>query len=112
MDYGKYRYDTLKKQKEQRKNQKNKDTREMRLSPRIDSHDLETKAKKVRGFLDRGDACKVSVRFRGREMGHKDLGRQVLEQFIELIGDSGYVDKKPAMEGRNMVMVLEPASEK
>ena len=112
MDYGKYRYDTLKKQKEQRRNQKNKNTREMRLSPRIDSHDLETKAKKVKGFLDGGDACKVSVRFRGREMGHKDLGREVLDQFVELIGDSGFVDKKPVMEGRSMVMVLEPTSDK
>lgn len=112
MDYGKFRYDSIKKLKEQKKNQKTKETKEMRLSPRIEQHDLETKAGKVKGFLDGGDACKISVRFRGRELGHKDLGREVLDQFVELIGDSGVVDKKPTMEGRNMVMFLEPNPDK
>lgn len=112
MDYGKFRYDSIKKLKEQKKNQKTKETKEMRLSPRIEQHDLETKAAKVKGFLDGGDACKISVRFRGRELGHKDLGREVLDQFVDLVGDSGVIDKKPTMEGRNMVMFLEPNPDK
>lgn len=112
MNYGKFRYDSIKKLKEQKKNQKTKETKEMRLSPRIEQHDLETKAAKVKGFLEGGDACKISVRFRGRELGHKDLGREVLDQFVDLVGDSGVIDKKPTMEGRNMVMFLEPNPDK
>lgn len=112
MDYGKYRYETIKKAKEQKKNQKTKETKEMRLSPRIDDHDLETKANKVRIFLEEGNAVKVSVRFRGRELGHKDQGNEVLDQLVSLIGESGVVEKKPVMEGRNMVMFLEPNTEK
>lgn len=112
MDYSKYRYDTMKKQKEQRKNQKNMEVREMRLSPRIDRHDLETKAKKVNEILTGGDKVKVTVRFRGRELGHTELGREVLDQLIEMIGDNGLVDKKPQMEGRNMVMYLVPKNDK
>lgn len=112
MDYGKYRYDLLKKQKEQRKNQKNMEVREIRLSPRIDDHDLETKAKKAIEMLSDGDKVKVSVRFRGRELGHTDLGREVLDDFVELTAEVGEVDKKPAMEGRNMIMFLVPRSDK
>ena len=108
MDYGKYRYDTLKKQKEQRKKQKMKETREMRFSPRIDSHDLETKSNKIREILEDGDDVKVTVRFRGREMGHTIQGEKVLEELVALLGDVCVVDKKPKMEGRNMVMVLNP----
>ena len=108
MDYGKFRYDTLKKQKEQRKKQKMKETREMRFSPRIDSHDLETKSNKIREILEDGDDVKVTVRFRGREMGHTIQGEKVLEELVALLGDVCVVDKKPKMEGRNMVMVLNP----
>lgn len=112
MDYGKYRYETLKKQKEQRKNQKNAETREIRLSPRIDSHDLETKSKKVIEILEDGDKVKVSVRFRGRELGHTEQGREVLDQVLERTKEFGDLDKAPQMEGRSMVMFLAPKNEK
>lgn len=108
MDYGKYRYDTLKKMKEQRKNQKTAELKEIRFSPSIDSHDLEVKAKKANEFLKDGDKVKVSVRFRGRELGHKEVGFEVLEQFAALTEESGVISVKAKMEGRNMVMFLEP----
>ncbi|MCI6156788.1 MAG: translation initiation factor IF-3 [Peptoniphilaceae bacterium] len=110
MDYGKYRYEAIKKQREQRKNQKSTETREIRLSPRIDSHDLETKAKKAIEILQGGDKIKVSVRFRGRELGHTEYGKEVLDQLLDLIADYGQVDKSPKMEGRSMVMFLSPKS--
>lgn len=112
MDYGKYRYDNLKKLKEQRKNQKNAETREIRLSPRIDDHDLQTKTNKVIEILENGDKVKVSVRFRGRELGHTDQGREVLDRVIELTGELADLDKAPKMEGRSMVMFLAPKNEK
>ncbi len=112
MDYGKYRYETLKKQKEQRKNQKNSETREIRLSPRIDDHDLETKSKKVFEILEEGDKVKVSVRFRGRELGHTEQGKEVLDRVTELVSEVGQVDKAPKMEGRSMVMFFAPKHEK
>lgn len=112
MDYGKYRYDTLKKQKEQKKNQKVMEVREIRFSPRIEEHDLKTKTKKICEMLDDGDKVKISVRFRGRELGHTDQGREVLDQVVDLVGDRGVIDKKPMMEGRNMVMFLVPNNEK
>lgn len=112
MNYGKYRYETMKKQKEQRKKQKVKETREMRFSPRIEIHDLETKANKIQEILEDGDDVKVTVRFRGREMGHTDQGKDVLKDLLELLGDSYVVDKKPFMEGRNMVMFLCPNPDK
>lgn len=111
MDYGKYRYETLKKQKEQRKNQKNSETREIRLSPRIDDHDLETKSKKILEILESGDKVKVSVRFRGRELGHTEQGREVLERIFSFVQEVGQMDQKPKMEGRSMVMLVEPKTE-
>ena len=111
MDYGKYRYDTLKKQKEQRKNQKNSETREIRMSPRIDDHDLETKSKKIYEILGAGDKVKISVRFRGRELGHTEQGREVLERLFALVQDVGQMDQSPKMEGRSMVMLVEPKTE-
>lgn len=112
MDYGKYRYDTLKRQKEQRKNQKTVELKEIRFSPSIDSHDLEVKAKQANKFLSDGNKVKVSVRFRGRELGHTEIGKVVLEKFIELTNESGTVEQRPKMEGRSMVMFLAPIAEK
>lgn len=112
MDYGKYRYETIKREKEQRKNQKNMEVKEVQLSPRIDTHDLETKAKKANAFLSDGDKVKVNVRFRGRELGHTEIGREVLNQFLELVAETSVVDKQPKMEGRNMVMFLSPKNTK
>lgn len=111
LDYGKYKYDLEKKEKESRKKQKVINVKEVRLSPNIDTHDLEVKANQANKFLKDGDRVKVSVRFRGRELGHKDMGRLVLDKFVELTKEYGQIDKKPAMEGRSMIMFLAPVSE-
>lgn len=112
MDYGKYRYELAKREKEARKNQKVINVKEVRMTPSIDTNDLRTKARRARDFLENGDRVKVSVRFRGRELGHKENGRKVLDDFVEMIQDLGKIDKKPTMEGRSMVMFLAPLSEK
>ena len=105
LDYGKYRYDSLKKEKESRKKQKVINVKEIRLTPSIDKHDIEVKAKH---FLKAGDKVKVSVRFRGRELGHTDIGKVVLDKFKELTQEFGNVEKDSVMEGRNMTMFLSP----
>ena len=106
IDYGKYKYELAKKEKEARKNQKTINVKEIRLTPNIEFHDLN-----VKEFLHSGDKVKVSVRFRGREMGHTAIGRVVLKDFTELIKDSGVVEKTPRLEGRNMTMFLAPKAE-
>ncbi len=112
MDYGKYRYDQIKKAKEAKKAQKIINVKEVRMTPNIDTHDLEVKARQAERFLNNGDKVKVSVRFRGRELGHTQLGREVLDDFLEILGDKAIVDKKPKMEGRSMVMHLNPGTNK
>ena len=112
MDYGKYRYEQEKKEKDARKKQKVINIKELRFTPNIEDHDLNTKANRAIDFLKNGDRIKVSVRFRGREMGHTDLGREVLDKFYDLVSEYGVVDKKPKMEGRSLVMFLEPNDEK
>lgn len=111
IDYGKYKYELTKKEKEAKKKQRIINVKEVRLSPRIDDHDLEVKANQARKFLQAGDRVKVSVRFRGRELGHTDIGRRVMEQFSQMVADCSIIDKRPAMEGRSMVMFLNPAKE-
>ncbi len=112
MDYGKYRYEIIKKNKEAKKKQKTTNLKELRLSPNIESHDLNVKARQASKFLTSGDKVKVSVRFRGRELGHTDIGRKVLEDFAALTKEAGEIEKRPRMEGRSMVMFLQPKSEK
>lgn len=112
MDYGKYRYEQEKKEKEAKKKQKVINIKELRLTPNIEDHDLNTKANRAIDFLKNGDRVKVSVRFRGREMGHTDLGRDVLDKFYDLISEYGVVDKKPKMEGRSLVMFLSERKDK
>ncbi|EKU94332.1 Translation initiation factor IF-3 [Alloiococcus otitis] len=113
MDYGKYRYEQQKKEREQRKNQKTVDVKEIRLSPTIDDHDFNTKLKQGRKFLDKdGDKVKVSIRFRGRAITHKDIGREVLERFAEETKDVGDIESKAKMDGRSMFMMIAPKSEK
>lgn len=106
MDYGKYKYELAKKEKEAKKKQKTINVKETRMTPNIEDHDLNVKAKKTIGFLKNGDKVKVSVRFRGRQLGHTDAGREVLMKFADLVSEYGVIDKKPKMEGRNMVMFL------
>ncbi len=110
IDYGKYRYEQSRKAKEAKKKQRTVETKEIRISPNIDVNDLNTKANQARKFLAKGDKLKVSLRFRGREMAHKDVGRQMMDQFVERLGDDCVVDKPPKMEGRSMVMFLSPGS--
>ena len=108
MDYGKHKFELSKREKENRKNQKVVAVKEVRLSPNIDDHDFNTKLKAALKFLKNGDKVKVSVRFRGREITHSSLGRDILMRFKEGAAEYGDVDKGLKMEGRNMAMFITP----
>ena len=108
MDYGKYRYEQAKREKEARKNQKTVDIKEVRMSMNIDTHDFQVKVNQAARFLQGGDKVKVSVRFRGREMAHTDLGRELLDRFKESVAEFGVIDKPAKMEGRSMAMFISP----
>ncbi len=112
MDYGKYRFDQMKKEKENRKNQHVVDTKEIKMTPSIDTHDFETKMNHAKKFLTSGDKLKVTIRFRGREVNHSLLGTQLLERVEEALKDYGNVEKKPKLEGRNMFMIVAPFEKK
>ena len=112
MDFGKYRYEQAKREKEARKNQKVVEVKEVRMSMNIDTHDFETKANQAVKFLSGGDKVKVSVRFRGREMAHTDLGRALLERFKDACAEVSTIDKPAKMEGRSMVIFLLPKNAK
>ena len=106
IDYGKFRYEQMRKDKEAKKKQKVMETKEVRLSPNIDVNDLNTKANQARKFLSKGDKVKVSLRFRGREMAHVNVGKEILDSFYEKLSDIAVVDKPAKLEGRSMVMFL------
>lgn len=106
VDYGKYRYEQARKEKEARKKQRVIEVKEVRFSPNIDENDINTKAKAARKFLEKGDKVKVSLRFRGREMSHMNQSRHVLDDFAEKLSDIAVVDKPPKVEGRSLVMFL------
>ena len=108
IDYGKYRYELARKEKEARKKQKTVDVKELRLSPSIDTHDVQVKVKKANEFLKDGDKVKISIRFRGREIGHSKVGMQIMEDFAKATEEFGTVDKQPKMEGKSLVMFLAP----
>lgn len=108
MDYGKYRFEMAKREKEQRKNQKIIEIKEVRLSATIDLHDMEVKAKATRKFLSDGNKVKVSIRFRGRQITHGDIGLDVMSQFHEMVQDVAAIERPARQEGRNMFMVLAP----
>lgn len=110
MDYGKFRFEQQKKEKEARKNQKVVDIKEIRLSLNIDTNDFNTKVAQASKFLSKGDKVKVSIRFRGREMAHTDLGLAVQKRFAEALPDA-VVEKQPKLEGRSMQMYLAPAKQ-
>ncbi|MCP3030534.1 translation initiation factor IF-3 [Halobacillus sp. A1] len=112
MDYGKYRYEQQKKEKEARKNQTTIKIKEVRLSPGIEEHDFNTKLRNARKFLSKGDKVKASVRFRGRAITHKELGQKVLDRLAEECKDVATIETRPKMEGRNMFMMLAPVTEK
>ena len=106
IDYGKYRYELSRKEKEAKKKQKTIDIKEVRLSPNIDTNDLKTMVNAARKFLSKGDRVKVTLRFRGREMAHMASSRHVLDDFAELLTDIAVVEKAPKIEGRSMTMFL------
>ena len=108
MDYGKYRFEVAKKEKEARKKQRVIDVKEVRLSASIEEHDMGVKAKHADKFLRSGDKVKVTIRFRGREMAHSEFGFQVMEIFVQLLTSDMVIERKPMLEGRNMIMILAP----
>ncbi len=106
MNYGKYRFEQAKKEKEARKNQKTFDIKELRVTPNIEEHDFGFKVKNARKFLEDGNKVKITVRFRGRELNYIKLGEQALNKFIEELSDIAIVEKKPLLEGKNMFIIL------
>src|SRR5574344_3053485 len=112
LDYGKYRLEMEKKLRESKKKQKLQDLKEIRMQPKIDDHDLDFKSKHVREFLEGGDKVKVTIRFRGRELAHTELGLVVLKDVLSKLGDDYVIEKQPAMEGRFMSMTLAPKAKK
>lgn len=112
MDYGKYRFEQAKREKEAKKNQKVMEVKEIRLGLSIDVHDFETKGRHAMRFLDDGNKVKVSIRFRGRELGHPEIGLDTMARFAELCSEKCTVEKAAKMEGRNMIMFLAPKSGK
>lgn len=106
LDYGKYRFEREKKEKEQRKKQQTIDIKEVQLSCRIDTHDFETKLKHARRFLEDGAKVKVCIKFKGREMSHTAIGLEVITKFGEACTDLGIIEKKPALDGRQMIMFI------
>ena len=106
MDYGKYKYEQSRKEKESKKKQKVVNIKEVRLRPGIEANDLNTKANQAIKFLKKG--VKVELRFRGRELGHKDIGKEVMLKFIDIVKEFGEPTKAPAFEGNNMVVMIDP----
>lgn len=106
IDYGKYRYELARKEKEAKKKQKTTEVKEIRLSPNIDDNDLATKANNARKFITKGDKVKVALRFRGREMAHISSGKQILDGFFAMLEDIAIVEKPAKLEGRSMIMYL------
>lgn len=108
MDYGKYKYEQSKREKEARRNQKIVSIKEVRLTPNIEEHDFQTKLRSVIRFLEQGDKVKATVRFRGREITHAQIGQGVLERMAKEVQDLCIVERPPKLEGRNMIMILAP----
>ena len=106
IDYGKYRYELSRKEKEAKKKQKTIDVKEFRLSPNIDKNDLNTKVNQARKFLSKGDKVKVTLRFRGRELAHVNTSKEILDEIASQLEDCAVVEKKPKFEGRSMIMFL------
>jgi len=106
MDFGKYRYEQARREKEAKKKQKTIEVKEVRLSPNIDTNDLNTKVNMARKFLTKGDKVKVTLRFRGRELAHVNTSKAILDEFAELLSDVAVVEKPAKFEGRSMIMFL------
>ncbi len=109
LDYGKFKYQAQKRAAEARKKQKTIEVKEIKMRPTIDTHDYEVKMRNLRKFLAKGDKVKVTIRFRGRELAHTELGRELLEKVLADAGEGAKVELMPKMEGRQMIMILAPA---
>ena len=109
MDFGKFKYEQQKKESEARKNQKVIEVKEIKFRPNTDTHDYDVKMRSVQRFLEDGDKVKITLRFRGREMAHLELGRRLLERVAEDVTEFGKVETIPKLEGRQMVMMINPA---
>lgn len=112
MDYGRFRYEQTKKEREAKKGQRQSVLREIRLRPKIDQHDMEFKTRTVEKLLKEGDKVKISVVFRGREVTHPQLGRDILQKVVGAVQDLAALEKPPSMEGRAMTVILSPVSSK
>jgi translation initiation factor IF-3 len=108
MDYGKYKYEQSKREKEARKNQKIINIKEIRMNPTIEEHDFQVRVRNALRFLKDGDKVKVTIKFRGREITHTQLGEEVLKKMAENVKEVGFIEKSPQIEGRNMVMIISP----
>jgi translation initiation factor IF-3 len=112
MDYGKFRYEQSRKERESRRNQHVIELKEVRIRPKIDDHDLETKGRQAAKFLDAGDKVKLTVLFRGREMAHPDIGKGLLDQLADMLRPHGTIETTPRLEGRAMIMMMNPLKQK
>lgn len=112
MNYGKYKFEQAKKEKEARKKQKTFEVKEIRITPNIEQHDFEFKSKNARKFIEDGNKVKITVRFRGRELNYVKLGEEVLNKFIESLSDVSTPEKKPVLEGKNMFIILAKKADK
>ena len=112
LDYGRYKFELEKKSKESKKKQRSLRLKEIKMQPKIQTHDLQFKTKHVKQFLSEGNKVKVTIRFRGRELAHTEIGRNVLEKILDLLEDCYNLDKAPSMEGRFMSMYLSPKPKK
>ena len=112
MNYGKYKFEQAKKEKEARKKQKVLETKEIRVTPNIEQHDFEFKSKNARKFLEDGNKVKITVKFRGRELNYVKLGEEALNKFVEDLSDIASLEKKPLLEGKNMFIILAKKADK
>ncbi|AYO30783.1 MAG: translation initiation factor [Thermoanaerobacteraceae bacterium] len=112
MDYGKFKYEQSKREKEARKNQRIINIKEIRMNPNIEEHDFQVRVKNAQRFLKDGDKVKVTIKFRGREITHTKLGEEVLKKMADSVQEIGFIEKQPLIEGRNMIMVLSPKQNK
>jgi translation initiation factor IF-3 len=108
MDYGKWKFETIKREKDQRRRQSVTKLKEMKLRPKVAEHDFQTKFKGVRQFLEQGEKVKVTIMFRGREMVHQEIGRRLLDRVADAAKEVAVVERQPLMEGRNLFMILAP----
>ena len=112
MDYGRYKFEALKKEKESRREHNTINVKEMKLRPKISEHDFQTKFGSVRNFLREGDKVKLTIMFRGREMVHQEYGRRLLDRMADELKEVAIIERNPLVEGRNMIMILSPLAKK